>query len=46
MQADYLNKLFNMNHKVIVITGGAGYLCSTMAEAFISVRLCSHNCGL
>jgi len=34
MQTEYLNKLFNISSKVVAITGGAGYLCSTMAEAF------------
>ena len=35
MESDYLCDLFKLTNKVVVITGGAGYLCSSMAEAFI-----------
>lgn len=31
---DFINKLFNLKNKVVVITGGAGFLCSTMALGF------------
>lgn len=31
---DYLNNLFNLEGKVVVITGAGGYLCSEMARGF------------
>ena len=27
-----INKLFNLNNKVAVVIGGAGYLCSSMIK--------------
>ena len=30
----YINKLFNLNDKVVAIIGGAGYLCREMARGF------------
>jgi len=30
----YIEKIYNLNNKVVVITGGAGYLCSEMAIGF------------
>ncbi len=32
MDPEYINRLFNVQGKVIVITGGGGILCSTMAK--------------
>ena len=33
----YLNKLFNLENKVAVVTGAGGYLCSEMARGFARV---------
>ncbi len=32
-----INKLFNFENKIVVITGGAGYLCSEMALNFLKL---------
>jgi NAD(P)-dependent dehydrogenase (short-subunit alcohol dehydrogenase family) len=34
MDAEYLNRLFGMDGKVAVVTGGGGILCGTMCRAF------------
>ena len=31
---EYLNNLFNLKNKVVVITGAAGFLCSEIARGF------------
>jgi len=31
---NFINKLFNLENKVVVVTGGAGFLCSSMALGF------------
>ena len=30
----YLNQLFNLQNKVVAITGASGHLCSEMAQGF------------
>ena len=34
MSSNYLNQLFNLEKKVVVITGAGGYLCSEIARGF------------
>lgn len=34
MDSDYMKSLFNVEGKVVVLTGGGGVLCSTMAKGF------------
>ena len=38
MKYNYLNKLFNLEKKNVVIIGAGGHICSKLAEGF-------YNCG-
>ncbi len=34
MERDYINSLFNVEGKVVVLTGGGGVICSTLAKGY------------
>ena len=39
MQSKHLNNLFDLQNKVVVVTGGGGVLCSTMSKALKTLSM-------